>query len=115
MTTPLNSVSEFRIDLHRMLATNEHAIMLAWKNRYAVCRTQPERALVIAYNYDCISKGILTAPLNFKGLQDLLSWVDRPTALVRFYDLIREFGMWKPQLHSVGHADTNHHVQTTLD
>lgn len=98
MRSPLNTITEFGIVKHRLLATNEHAVMLSWKNRYAVCKTQPERSLVITKNYDCPENSVLTAPLNMRGLQDLLSWVDLQTAVTRFNQLVVDFGKPLPRL-----------------
>ena len=97
MTSPLNSVTEFDIVKHRKLNANEHALLLAWQNQYAVCRTQPERSMVIAENYNSPERGILSGALSLRGLQDVLSWVDRATADRRFEQLIRLFGL--PALH----------------
>lgn len=97
MPSPLNAVTEFRIVVHRLLASNEHAMLLCRGNLYAVCRTQPERSLAIAENYECPEQGILTAPLNLRGLLDLLSWVDKSTADKRFRELINRCGV--PSLH----------------
>jgi len=96
-TSPLNGVREFRIVTHRLLATNEHGLLLEWNGQYAVCRTQPARSMALALNYDNAATGILTSPLTFRGLKDLLNWVDKPTADLRFSALLKAHGM--PALH----------------
>ena len=78
--------------------------MLSRNNLYAVCRTQPEKGLAIATNYASIEGGVLTAPLNIKGLLDLLSWVDRTTAEMRFNQLVTALG--RPAVRFVGHRGT---------
>ena len=104
MSSPLNTVSEFQIVMHRLLITNEHAVMLSWGSRYAVCKTQPQRSLVITTNYDCPEQGILTAPLNLKGLQDLLSWVDLSVALTRFNAMVGTLARPAPELFVVANT-----------
>ena len=109
MIAPLNDIGAFGIEMHRLLASKEHAVMLSWQDFYAVCRTRPERSLVIATNYASTEGGILTGPLSIEGLRDLLSWVDRPTADLRFKRLLMDCG--RPALYFVGHglgtADSN--------
>ena len=99
--SPLNSVHEFNMVSHRLLASGEYAVLLENEVLFAVCRTQPERALAIVDNYDSPEKGVLTAPLNLKGLKDLLRWVDKSTADQRFRALLKERGMLSLQLCAV--------------
>lgn len=98
MLSPLNTVTEFDIVRRSQLSPHEFALILAWNNRYAVCRTQPERLLAIAENYDSPERGILSGALSLRGLHDILNWVDRATADSRFEKILRLFNIPRPHL-----------------
>lgn len=91
--SPLNSVLNFRIVTHRQLTFGEFAVLLEDRGLFAVCRTQPERLLAIVDSYGSPNKGVLTAPLNSKGLKDILCWEDKTMADHRFRALVKERGM----------------------
>ena len=91
--SPLNAVHEFNIVTHRLLASGEYAVLLENDGLFSVCRTQPKRMLAIVDSYDSPEGGVLTAPLNLKGLRDLLRWEDKSTADRRYSDLLKERGM----------------------
>ena len=93
-------VAPYDLVMRRLVAPDEHVVMLCKEGRYAVCRIYPVRNIATAPNFHVPSgHGLLNAPLSSEGLKELLHWTERAIALDRFVLLLhRVDGGCNPQL-----------------
>ena len=86
----LKSIPGYQIVSQIPVERKEFIVLLEKDGLFSVCRVQANRVTAITANYESPDSGVLTAPLNTKGLDDLLFWSDRNTADQRFNELLRE-------------------------
>ena len=100
-SSPLKHITGYQVVSHRQVEKKEYVVLLEKDGLFAVCRTQPDRDMALTTNYGSSTNGVLTAPLNPRGLNDLLFWSDKHTADRRFSELLTERGLTPVRLHLV--------------
>lgn len=77
--------------MHRELGSDEHVVLLKrdFSPTYSVCLMRPKRQIAMSPNYKAGGDGLLSGPLNGKGLDELLQWVGQKDATERFRALAR--------------------------
>lgn len=68
---------------------DEHIVLMTKSREYAVCRMDFNRMVASAPNYfRGFPNGILSASLSKDGLEELLDWTDRESAMRRYSKLV---------------------------
>ncbi len=83
----ISTLPEYAFIMHQQIGPDEHAVLLGREKTYAAVTMQPKRLVAMSPNYQADGHGLLSGPLTKDGLEDLLQWTDRETAVVRFYTL----------------------------